>query len=107
MSIDTQPKSRSEWFVFVDEQATSGISQTEFCKQRNLILYHFNYYKKLRMRNRTSIPQESFSPVVIRPDKKPSTSEVKIDLPNGFCCHLPSSIPAEQLKQIISVLLSC
>jgi hypothetical protein len=48
MNNDTQPTSREEWFTLIDEQAASGLSQTEFCKQRNLILCRFTYYKKLR-----------------------------------------------------------
>jgi hypothetical protein len=51
MITDPQPKTREEWFSLVDEQAASGLSQKEFCSQRNLILCRFSYYKTQRVSN--------------------------------------------------------
>jgi hypothetical protein len=103
MITDPQPKTREEWFSLVDEQATSGLSQKEFCSQRNLILCRFSYYKTQRVSKK---PQASFSPVKFHQATSIS-SVVKIDLPNGFCCHVPNTVSAENLKSIISVLMLC
>lgn len=104
MSNDTQPASREEWFALIDEQVVSGLSQTAFCKQRNLTLCRFTYYKQLRNQ---SAPKGTFEPVKVRHEQSPSTGMIKIDLPNGFCCHVPSTVSADKLKSIIGALLLC
>ena len=102
MNHDNQPKTREEWFKVVDAQAASGLSQTEFCKQHNLIMCRFSYYKA----QRTPIqPKGLFSQVKVNQDT--SAGNIKIDLPNGFCCHIPSTISAEKLKTIIGALILC
>lgn len=106
MSDIKQPKKRSEWFKLVDEQAESGLSQKEFCKLHNLVLCRFGYYKKLRAGETRSVPQGSFVPVALKQSGLPD-SGVKIELPNGFCCHVPAGITPEKLKQIIGALISC
>jgi hypothetical protein len=102
MNNDTQPKTRDDWFTLIDEQQASGLSQTEFCKQRNLILCRFTYYKKIRTQ---SAPAGTFTPVKVRQEQSPSVGVIKIDLPNGFCCHVPSAVPADKLKSIIGALM--
>jgi hypothetical protein len=103
MSNDNQPKTREEWFTLVDEHATSGLSQTEFCKQRNLIHCRFSYYKAQRTQTQA---KGLFSQVKVN-QEIPASGNIKIDLPNGFSCHVPSTISAEKLKSIISALVLC
>lgn len=101
---DNQPKTREEWFSLINKQEISGQSQAEFCKQRQLVLCRFGYYKKLR----TSLSMNgSFSPVQVTQEKAASIGMIKIDLPNGFCCHVPSNLPVDNLKTIISTLILC
>ena len=99
-----QPQTRLEWFSLVDEQSSSGLSQTEFCKQRNLTLCRFGYYKKLRA-GKPNVSEASFSPVVIK--QSHSVADVRVELPNGFCCHVPVGISPEKLKQLVGALISC
>jgi len=41
---DKQPKTQAEWLALVKEQAVSGLSQLEFCRQTNLMACRFSYY---------------------------------------------------------------
>lgn len=105
MNNDTQPQSREEWFNLVKEQAASGLTQTAFCKQRNLVFCRFGYYKK--QYTLESDPQtKAFSPVLVN-TASDTKCEIKIELPNGFRCHVSSAVTSEKLKQIVTVLLSC
>lgn len=104
MNNDYQPKSREEWYTIIDEQTSSGLTQTAFCKQHNLSHCKFSYYKQLRIQPQS---KPSFTPVKVNTDVSTSTGMIKIDLPNGFCCHIPSSISVERLKSIIGALVSC
>ncbi len=103
MNHDNQPKTREEWFKLVAAQAASGLSQTESCKQKNLVLCRFSYYKTQRIPTQT---KSLFSQIKVNQDT-PNAGNIKIDLPNGFCCHIPSTISAEKLKTIIGVLILC
>lgn len=106
---DKQPKTQAEWIVLVKEQATSGLSQIEFCRQRNLIACRFSYYRKRygNINPVDSVKTSSFMPVSINSNPTTITHDIKIQLPSGFHCQVPSTIAPERLKQIISVLLSC
>lgn len=104
MSNANQPTTREEWFVLVDEQTTSGLTQTEFCKQRNLKPCRFSYYKQLHS---PSQPKGTFSPVKVNHELSVENGNIKIDLPNGFCCHVPSNISADKLKILIGALVLC
>jgi len=104
VSNDIQPKTRDEWFAIIDEQQASGLSQKEFCTQRNLILCRFTYYKQIRAQ---LMPTGSFTPIKIRHEELSNVGVIKIDLPNGFCCHVPSTVPADKLKSIIGALMLC
>jgi len=98
------PKTRDEWFTLIAEQTASGLSQAAFCRKRQVALWRFSYYKKLRV-DKPAIPRASFSPVVMRPSQL--LTDVKVELPNGFCCHVPVGMSTETLKQLVSALLSC
>jgi hypothetical protein len=107
---NTEPKSREQWYQLIEAQKKSNLSQTEFCKQKGLILWRFTYHlRQYRKQNKCNSLSEcpSFSPVVIPKAANTSPTEIQIDLPNGFRCQVTSPIQPEQLKNIIGVLLSC
>jgi hypothetical protein len=99
-----------KWEELIEEQEKSGLSQIEFCKQRNLKASQFGYYRgviKSKDKIKTNQKnQQLFSAVQI---KKPdlTASEIKIILPNGFQCVIPSAMDTAQLKKIMGALLSC
>jgi hypothetical protein len=45
--------------------------------------------------------------VQIKKPEPAAISEIKIFLPNGFSCVIPSAIDSLQLKRLMEVLLSC
>ena len=103
-----QPKSREEWLALVKEYENSNFSQSEFCKERNLTLHKFVYYRQqLRLQNDKSSVQHSFTPVVVSSSQKINANEIKIELPNGFCCYVSSNIQSEHLKKLLGTILSC
>ncbi len=70
------PKTREEWRISVDEFFYSGLNQKEFCKQQtNSLQEPFSVQKSL-LRNQLIRLQD----------------EIKIELPNGFRCHVPCNI---------------
>lgn len=103
------PKTRQEWQIVVGEFLNSGLTQKEFCRQKNLILARFVYYLQLhRKQSQTNLSQESsFSEVVVKKSTKASQDEIKIELPNGFRCQVVSDIHPEHLKKILGALLTC
>jgi hypothetical protein len=99
-----------EWQRFIAEHQKSGLSQKDFCKERGLSLPQFVYYNclfKSEGNPLTTVPA-SFAPVKlsVKENNSPS-SEIKLSLPNGFQCVLPSHLESIQIKRWMEVLLSC
>lgn len=107
MSNENKRRPRAEWFNLIDEQASSGLSQTEFCKQRGLSICKFGYYKKLHRSTSSGPKGRGFVPVVIGSKRPALSNEIKINLPNGFSCIVPIDFSADKIKQIIGALISC
>ena len=101
----------AKWNVLIEEQEKSGLSQIEFCKQRNIKPSHFGYYRGvIKSKDKikaTQVNQQLFSAVQIKNTESNKLSEVKITLPNGFQCVIPSAMDAVQLKKLMGALLSC
>lgn len=109
MNANEQPDRYTKWRTLIDEQEKSGLSQSEFCRQHNIVFSQFCYYRGILKANdhsRSKKP-ELFSPVQFKKSETKLSDEIKIILPNGFQCHLPVSIDSLQLKKLMEVLLSC
>lgn len=105
---DAGTLTRDEWYQIVEEFEKSKLTQATFCKQKGLSLCRFGYYvKKLRILKTTEFSKPSFSSVVMQRDNNLKVHEIKVELPNGFKCYLPTTIHSEQLKKILSALLTC
>ncbi len=108
--MENAPTSRAEWFLIIEEYQNSNLTQSEFCKQNNVVLAKFVYYLQIyRKQNNIKSQKEkpSFSEISISQPISSAASEIKIELPNGFRCQVPSSISPEVLKKILGALLSC
>jgi transcriptional regulator with XRE-family HTH domain len=104
---ETPRPTHKDWQAIIEEQQKSGLTQKEFCKRKNISLVWFGYYmqRSRKKPNHTLLENSaSFAEVLIN---KPASSEIKIELPNGFKCTIPSMVQTEQLKKILSALLSC
>ena len=102
--INDEQKARHEkWRELIKEQEASGLSQTQFCKERNISSAKLGYYRSVFYPKPTE--KGSFTPVTI---KQPLVSkDIRITLPNGFQCVFPSDLNPSQIKEWVMALLSC
>jgi hypothetical protein len=108
---NNQSLTRQEWFNLVDEFQQSGLTQANFCKQKNISLCRFGYYvKKSRDKDKnlsTSTKAPSFSEINVQSVISNNVNDFTIELINGFKCKVPVNIHPDQLKIIVRTLLSC
>lgn len=98
----------SQWRQLVSEQEASGLSQTEFCKQHNLVVSTFGYYRRvIKSKEKIGSDKKLFSPIQIKNRELIKSSDIKIILPNGFQCIISYAMEISQIKQLMEALLSC
>ena len=109
MNTAKQSARREQWQVIVDQQEKSELSQAEYCKQNNLVLSQFAYHRGIiKASERTISPRlDIFTPVKINKTEQSPSSDIRILLPNGFQCFIPSHTDALNIKRLMEVLLSC
>lgn len=98
---------RSEWRELIEAQERSGLSRVEFCKQNNLVLSQFVYYRSQIRRPAEVQKENAFIPIQIAPVDSRHLSEIRILLPNGLECILPCCIESKYVKALVGALLSC
>lgn len=107
MTISEQNQKYAHWQKLVDEQQASGLSQKEFCEQRDLVLSQFVYYR-CQFKNKLTTKEQGFAPVKIATQERVTSSgDIKLMLPNGFQCIFASHTEPSQIKRLVEVLLSC
>lgn len=97
------------WLALIEEQEKSGLSQKKFCEQHHLVLSQFVYYR-LGIKKKgdlSGLKTSSFEPIQLQENKNHSASSIRVLLPNGMQCVLPSHLDVRQVKQWVEVLLSC
>ena len=98
----------AQWKALVAEQESSGLSQLEFCRQRNLVSSKFGYYRSvIKSQEKVNSNQKLFESVQIKKPAQNAMSEIKIILPNGFQCFIPMHVDALHVKRLMEALLSC
>jgi len=99
----------AKWKALVDDQEKSGLSQSEFCKQHNLVLSKFGYYRGIvKSKNKAdSTDSKLFNPVHIKKITATISTEIRIVLPNGFQCFIPSQVDISHVRRLVEALLSC
>lgn len=109
MDTDQQHGRKAEFRKLVEEQEKSGLTQKEFCSQKNLVLSQFVYYRCLLKKEAGAVsePKAAFKPVRIPRDEKNTSGEIRIFLPNGFSCQFPQDIEPAKARQLVQALLLC
>jgi len=108
MSIIKNSDQNIQWEELISNQKKSGLPQKEFCKLHNITLAQLGYHRGLiKSKERVKKNQKLFSEVQIKQPVLNVTSEIKIILPNGFQCFIPSTIDILQVKRLMEALLSC
>ncbi len=92
---------RQEWQSLIAEFESSGLSQTEFCKQRELNPKYFSLKRsKLNHQNATDVP--AFSQVMLA---HPKPSSASIELAFGrVTLKVTESTAPDYLAQVIRAL---
>lgn len=109
MNTTEQSGRREQWQTIIDKQEQSGLSQTKYCKQNNLVLSQFTYYRGIIKANERAIPAklDNFSPIKINKSVQNPSPDIRILLPNGFQCFIPSQADTSHIKRLMEALLSC
>lgn len=97
------------WRTMVEEQEKSGLSQVKFCKQHELVLSQFGYYRSLFRPSKlqTTPVANHFTPIQLNMDEEfHPLDRIKVVLPNGFQCILPMHISVKQVKSLLEVFLA-
>jgi hypothetical protein len=108
MSTIHPVKDKEDWEYLVREHIKSGLSQVEFCRQRNISAGKFGYHRSLLLTKEIPATKDKnlFTAIQIK-KPEPVSADIRLILPNGFQCYLPSHIAPAQAKQLLEVLLSC
>lgn len=98
MQQNSEIKLQTDWRSLIAEQEKSGLSQKEFCSQRDLVHSHFVYYR-CSFKNKDKNIQEGkplLKPVKIIGNE--SSGNIRLTLPNGFQCSFPCSSDMNQIR---------
>ena len=101
---------RTQWMNLVAEQEKSGLAQGVFCRERNLSLNTFVYYRshylKRHQKRRCDTKKMvnpfveiSMSPAVLEP--------FRLSFPQGISLTLPQHFDDQQLAKLLEVLRAC
>ena len=96
----------AKWRILVEEHEKSGLSQREFCMQHSLVVSQFNYYRTQFKAQQPSKNINELMPIQLQKNSSGS-NEIRLLLPNGLQCILPSQLDVIQIRRLVEVLLSC
>jgi hypothetical protein len=104
-----QSNRHTNWKELIEEHEKSGLSQTEFCKKNEIDLAKFGYHRgRMKSKDNNSTGNKKlFTPIQIKKNEINSSAEIRIILPNGFQCFIPTSTEICHVKRLIEALLSC
>jgi len=101
-----EQKDRHEkWKTLIEEQEKSGLSQANFCKQKNISSAQFGYYRGILKPKPIEKLSTSFATVKL--NQSSCEKEIRLNLPNGFQCTFSSGIDVTHIKKLVEALLSC
>lgn len=100
----TSQKEKSEelarfWKTHIDQWATSGLTQTEYCRQNEISRDRFTYWKTKFKKQNSSVEFVRL-PVPIRVDPV----GLKLNIGQGLQIEIPDGFKKETLEQVLSVL---
>ena len=99
-------ENKAKWRCHVREHEASGLTQTTFCKERNLSLNSFSYHRTqyLAEMKESAPPTPSFVEVHFPPM---TLEPFLLNLPNGMRLSLPQQFDEKRLAQLLEVLRLC
>ena len=91
-------RTSAEWQALIEEQAQSGLTATEFCKQRGISDKYFSLRKQRFLK--AAPTQEGFAVAHVTP--KPSSIEVRM---GQAVVQIPPSQPAAWIADFVKALV--
>ena len=101
MQIDERKVRHEKWQTIIDEQEASGLSQTQFCKERSISSAQLGYYRSI-LKPKQAIGIGSFASVAV--NRPLVEKDVRVILPNGFQCTFPSNLNSSAVKEFCAML---
>ncbi len=105
-------KLRHNWPELIERCKQSGLSRRQFCKDNDLSLSKFNYYRGKFKQQGASTPKSALVPITIKANPSANNipavgSAFQITFKNGLYCQIPINVEAEKLKQLMEALQAC
>ena len=94
------------WFEHIKSCELSGLTQPEFCRQNNLSINTFVYYRGQYLSQQKKSSKAS-RPWMEIPALPTSTTSFALSFPNGIKLCLPQQLDTQQLSKLIEVLKAC
>jgi hypothetical protein len=92
---------KQEVIALLDEFDSSGLSITQFCRERNFPYHSFKYwYRKLRSEKKTAPVKKKFIPINFSAPA-PNSVIAEIRYPSGTCVLLYAIDNIEKLKTLL------
>jgi hypothetical protein len=95
-------RSTDEWRTLFNEHATSGMTITAFCAQRELNPAYFGVRRKQLLGKETVTATPSFVPVVLT--GRDASTRVELHLGEGLHLHFPTSVSPCWLAELLHQL---
>jgi len=100
MNKQEQQKNREEWRRRIEEWEASGLTQVEYCKQKELKISAFLYWRKKFSEKKPT--RASFVEVPLPPT--PRFSPIRIEIGSRFCVEVDKGYDPAALEHIIGFL---
>lgn len=92
-------KKQRYWQRYIEQWSQSGLSQAAYCRERNLKIKSFTYFKsRLKKKN---LPVQ-FVQVPVEPVRAPSF--LKLNIGSSFHIDIPDGFSQNTLTQVLQVL---
>lgn len=107
MDNTDQQNRHEKWKAIFAEYEKSNLSQVVFCKQQNLSLAQFGYYRSLLKQKTVKKIKSAGTFSSVKISTLSNTEEIRLTLPNGFQCAFPCNLNKIQIKGLLEILLAC
>lgn len=99
------------WPVLIKLYEQSGLNRKQFCKENNLSLLQFKYYRAKLKRQTLTPNKKTLVPITLKEtpavENTVADNTFQVTFKNGIYCQIPLHLHAEKLKALMAVLQSC
>lgn len=99
----TQRRSPAQWHALIQQQADSGLSAVQFCREHDLDQQYFSKRKR-RLHAQTISPGEQFIKVGLAPRHESASATTMVLHYRNTQLHIPASTDLQVLAQLMTLL---